>query len=66
MGYWSQDEDGNSFAGDGSMVWGDAPADIVGDALADIVAVFTADVGRPPTDAELRAGWEFSVRARED
>lgn len=62
MGYWQQDEDGCSFAMESELVWGDAPADIMGGALKRIIAVFKQDMGRPPTEAEVRAGLLFSLR----
>jgi len=63
MGYWSTAPDGTSFAGDGSMLWGDTPADIFGRAIKEVIADFTANVGRGATVAELRAGFEFSLGA---
>ena len=62
MGYWSQGEDGHSFALDSELIWGDSPADIMGAALKEIIAVFQHDRGRPPTQAELNAGLLFSSR----
>lgn len=71
MGYWAQNEHGHSFSESESgeeMVWGDAPADIIDDALHGVmervVKVFTTDMGRPPTAAELRAGMLFSWNGR--
>lgn len=65
MGYWTQNAQGNSFAetpeGEPEMIWGDAPADVMGDALDVIIRVFQRDVGRAPTKAEILAGVEFSV-----
>lgn len=29
MGYWNTDEEGNSFSGNGEMIWGDRPADYI-------------------------------------
>jgi hypothetical protein len=40
MGYWAQRHDGDSFAVDSDLIWGDAPADIMGDALDKIIEVF--------------------------
>lgn len=64
MGYWSQNEQGASFAdaeNGEDMIWGDQPADVVDDALNRIVAVFMQDVGRVPSVSEVRAGIEFSL-----
>lgn len=63
MGYWGQDEEGNSLIIGSSMVWGDQPADIMGDALDEIIAVFLKDVGRKPTIEELVGGLKFSAFA---
>lgn len=62
MGYWKQGEDGESFALEGELVWGDAPADIMGAALKEIITVFRQDRGRLPTEAEIKAGLLFSLR----
>lgn len=62
MGYWSQGEDGHSFALNSELIWGDQPADIMGAALEEIIAVFQRDRERPPTQAELNAGLLFSSR----
>jgi hypothetical protein len=62
MGYWKQGEDGESFALESELIWGDSPADIMGAALKEIIAVFQRDRGRPPTQAELNAGLLFSSR----
>lgn len=50
MGYWNQDIEGRSFAGDGTLIWGDAPADLFGDAIRKI----TYRLGRPPTWPEAQ------------
>jgi hypothetical protein len=63
MGYWKQGEDGHSFALDSELIWGDAPADIMGAALEEIISVFQRDRDRPPTQAELNAGLLFSSRS---
>ncbi len=63
MGYWKQGVDGESFALDSELVWGDAPADIMGAALKEIIAVFQQDRERLPTQAELNAGLLFSSRS---
>lgn len=62
MSYWSTAPDGTSFAGDGSLMWGDYPADIFANAIEDVIRVFGEDLGRKPTTAELRAGFEFHVK----
>jgi hypothetical protein len=68
MGWWTQDEQGCSFAhrieevaGEGEMMWGDRPADIFDVAIDEIVKVFEAELERRPTKGELRAGLEFSL-----
>lgn len=63
MGWWSQAEDGRSFAGDGSMVWGDEPADLMGDVLNAIALSFQHQLNRYPTVPELEAGLRFSANA---
>ncbi len=62
MGYWKQDEDGESFALDSEMIWGDQPADILDAALKKIVSVFLRDRNRLPTKDEVKAGLLFSLR----
>ena len=65
MGYWEQNEQGVSFAqakNHEKMIWGDQPADIMGNALEEIFSVFQRDKGRPPTEAEVKAGLLFSLR----
>lgn len=68
MGYWETNREGVSFAASEGpqMIWGDAPADVMGDAVDAIVQTFTADVGRPPTKDEIRAGLEFNLGPRTD
>ncbi len=61
MGYWKQGEDGHSFALDSELIWGDQPADIMGAALDEIISVFQRDIGRLPTEAEIKAGLLFSL-----
>ena len=61
MGYWEQDAEGHSFVRGTHLIWGDAPADIMGTALDEIVAVFKRDVGRLPTETEVKAGLLFSL-----
>lgn len=65
MGYWSQNEKGQSFSQSTGreMIWGDQPADIMGKALDEIVSVFERDKRRPPTEDELKAGLLFSLPA---
>ncbi len=63
MGYWKQGKDGESFALDSELIWGDSPADIMGAALEEIIAVFRRDRDRLPTQAELNAGLLFSSRS---
>lgn len=65
MGYWDQNEEGNSFATADSgeeMLWGDQPADIIGNALDEVKWVFIKDLGRLPTLKEVMAGITFSTR----
>lgn len=67
MGWWSQDEDGHSFAqaDEVDMVWGDSVADILDNALSLITEEFRVVFNRKPTDAELLAGMRFSLGGRE-
>jgi hypothetical protein len=64
MGYWTGTVIGD-LEGKG-LVWGDQPADIIDGAVEKAILVFTEDMGRPPTKAELREGLEFYLRVRED
>ena len=68
MGWWSQNELGQSFqeAQGDEMWWGDGPADIVDNALDAITEQFEAEQGRRPTKQELRAGFAFSLSAYEE
>ena len=66
MGYWRQNEKGESLQCEGDMIWGDQPADIMGAALKDIFAAFQQDRKRLPTEAEVRAGLLFSLPAALD
>lgn len=69
MGYWSQDDEGHSFAEsttDPGMTWGDTPADIVGDAIEQIKAAFVRDLDRLPTKAEVIAGLQFTTAVLDD
>ena len=62
MGYWNQSETGASLVmEDTGLVWGDQPADAMDDALDRIIAFFKRDVGRLPTEAEVKAGLMFSL-----
>lgn len=64
MGWWSQNEEGHSFAvaqGPDEMLWGDAPADAMGGAINEIEDAFVAEIGRKPTRAEMIAGLMFSI-----
>lgn len=64
MGWWGTNKTGYSFTEtkDGpEMVWGDGPADFLDAALDRIKEEFQRDWDRQPTDAELRAGLEFSL-----
>lgn len=62
MGWWNQNAEGVSFAGDGTLMWGDVCADAVGEAVDEVRRQFHTDLGRQPTLAELRAGIEFTIR----
>lgn len=68
MGWWTQNEQGESFAhAEGEeMLWGDSCADAMGHALDGIVAEFEKDLQRRPTKAEVRAGLEFSLGTWDD
>ena len=67
MGWWTQDEEGRSFAHakKEELLWGDGPADIMDNALAAIKKEFEAEKGRKPTKAELLAGLKFSLGGME-
>lgn len=58
MGYWESD---SRTRPDGTVIWGDQPADILSDALWQIVACFAKDMGRLPTKEEMIQGIEFSL-----
>ena len=66
MGWWSQSEEGVSFAEGSELVWGDGPADIIDEALAEIDKEFEDAYGRKPTNVELLAGFKFSIGVREE
>jgi len=66
MGWWSQDEQGHSFAqaeGPEEMMWGDGPADILDNAIDQIIKEFERDHDRRPTRQELLAGMKSSLGA---
>lgn len=65
MGWWSTDESGVSFVGDGEMMWGDGPADIIDNAIDEIEKAFLEGLGRKPTQDELISGMTFSARVYE-
>lgn len=66
MGYWEQNEEGHSFAGEDRkpepLLWGDTPADIIDSALHGLTRAFLHDQGRPPSRTEVEAGLKFSLR----
>lgn len=63
MGYWRADAEGHSLLMEETgMIWGDAPADIMGDALVKIFHRFQEDWHRNPTLDELKGGLIFSAR----
>jgi len=66
MGWWSQDDSGFSFTGDGETVWGDGPADTIDLALEEIRREYETAWGRPPTKQEIISGLRFSLRCRDD
>lgn len=62
MGYWNAGRGGSSLHAESTgLVWGDRPADAMSDALEEVYKAFVEDVGRPPTEAEIRSGLEFSL-----
>ena len=62
MGYWNQNAEGHSLIlEDTGLVWGDAPADVMGEAIDEIIDIFKEDVKRMPTDVEIKAGLLFSL-----
>ncbi|BBX30480.1 hypothetical protein B7435_16735 [Mycolicibacterium peregrinum] len=63
MGWWNTTAEGDSFAVDSALVWGDGPADLMGDALQKIIEEFGEAWDRPPTMEELTAGLRFSAPA---
>lgn len=66
MGWWNQNAEGVSFAGDGELAWGDGPADVVGACVEGIREEFRSNLDREPTMTELRAGIEFTLKPLED
>lgn len=64
MGWWKQDEEGQSFAHADfavEMLWGDHVADIMDNAVAEIIKVYEQFLDRRPTKAEMIAGLKFSL-----
>jgi hypothetical protein len=45
MGYWRSNEEGHSF--EGSLTWGDAPADVMDEAIDNIIAIFKTKKSLP-------------------
>jgi hypothetical protein len=68
MGWWTQNEQGHSFAtaAGAEMVWGDSVADILDGAIAEIADEFEQQYNRRPTKDEVRAGLEFSLGGKEE
>lgn len=74
MGWWRANVNGGiDWNGDTRFedpnnhpVWGDGPADILDAALQKIVDEFNREWGRPPTLAELEAGFKFSTSIYEE
>lgn len=66
MGWWGANEGGDSLQPNGSLTWGDGPADIIDNALDEIDKEFEQAWGRKPTLAELQSGLLFSARVRYD
>ena len=62
MGWWGANEEGDSLQPNGSLTWGDGPADIIDNALDEIDKQFEQAWGRKPTLAELQSGLMFSAR----
>lgn len=66
MGWWEQNEEGDSLSGHDRdpepYYWGDGPADVIDDALWKIKAQFIKDLGRLPSIGEIMAGITFSTR----
>ena len=66
MGWWDQNIKGESFRSDSNdLVWGDRPADIIDSAIVEIERAFISEFGRPPSQKELLAGFQFSLRGYE-
>lgn len=72
MGWWTSNQEGNSFAPvrdrhpNTVILWGDGPADLMGAAIQQIDAEFENEWGRKPTVDELVAGVKFSARVDHD
>lgn len=64
MGYWRTPARRNGR--EQELIWGDAPADILGVAIDRIIKTFIRDMGRKPTEAELLNGMRFSARTALD
>jgi hypothetical protein len=61
MGWWGASEEGHSLQPDSEIMWGDAPADILDNALDEIDKAFKSEVGRLPTQTELKSGLLFAL-----
>ncbi len=68
MGWWTQDEEGHSFAhAEGKeMMWGDAVADIMDEALDQIIQHYERFLNRRPTKSEIMAGLKFSTNTLDE
>jgi len=60
MGYWATTPQGQSFALDSDMLWGDSPADILDDAVSQI-AKRTKEHAGTPSKEWLEASFEVSL-----
>lgn len=67
MGYWNQSAEGHSLLPEATgLVWGDAPADVIGNAIDEVVEAFERDLGRRPKKAEIEAGIKFTLSGYEE
>lgn len=67
MGWWNARRNGESLITEETgLVWGDTPADLMDHMLNEISAAFIEELGRPPTNGELRAGLEFALMQEDD
>ncbi len=69
MGWWNQTKEGESFATDDSLLWGDGPADVFDNAIREIVAQFEDKgygPGRRPLKQEIVSGLMFSLSIYDD